>query len=302
MAVPLPNLDDRRWIDLVEEGRSLIPFYAPQWTDHNIHDPGITIIELLAAIAEMDIYQLNRIPQERKLKFLALIGVHPFPPRPARTVMSFSLKNSALPFVLPAQVEFEGKDLHGERTRFRTLESVTVLNNQLAAVQFKEGNAFHDLTSRWRRGEEVQLLGPNPAPGTALYLGFQSPLPRNLPVNLFFIFVDLQASAQEAECLRLELKQSEEDCRSPRPNPCRAQEAPNSSSETSNSGKRELSHHSAHIVWEFQAASGDWVRLESAAGEISDETRAFTLNGRVSINVPRPMRRRKIGVNTQELF
>ena len=302
MAVPLPNLDDRRWIDLVEEGRSLIPFYAPQWTDHNIHDPGITIIELLAAIAEMDIYQLNRIPSERKRKFLALIGVHPFPPRPARTVMSFSLRNSALPFLLPAQVEFEGKDLHGERTRFRTLESVTVLASQLAAVQFKEGNAFHDLTSRWRRGEEVQLLGPNPAPGTALYLGFASPLPRTLPVDLFFIFADLRASAQEAERLRLELKQSQEDCRSPRPNPCRDQEAPNSSAETTNSGRHELSHHSVHTVWEFLAPSGDWVRLESAAGEIIDETRAFTLNGRVSINVPRPMRRRKIGVNTQELF
>ena len=25
----LPNLDDRRWADLVEEARALIPFYAP---------------------------------------------------------------------------------------------------------------------------------------------------------------------------------------------------------------------------------------------------------------------------------
>jgi hypothetical protein len=48
MGVPLPNLDDRRWIDLVEEGRSLLPFYAPQWTDHNIHDPGITLLELFS--------------------------------------------------------------------------------------------------------------------------------------------------------------------------------------------------------------------------------------------------------------
>ena len=45
MKVPLPNLDDRRWADLVDEGRSLIPFYAPDWTDHNIHDPGITFLQ-----------------------------------------------------------------------------------------------------------------------------------------------------------------------------------------------------------------------------------------------------------------
>ena len=28
MSVPLPNLDDRRWADLVDEGRSLIPLGA----------------------------------------------------------------------------------------------------------------------------------------------------------------------------------------------------------------------------------------------------------------------------------
>ena len=75
MKVPLPNLDDRRWTDLVDEGRSLIPLYAPKWTDHNIHDPGITLTELFAWIAEMDIYQLNRIPDRHKRKFLALIGI-----------------------------------------------------------------------------------------------------------------------------------------------------------------------------------------------------------------------------------
>jgi hypothetical protein len=299
MAVPLPNLDDRRWVDLVEEGRSLIPFYAPQWTDHNIHDPGITIIELLAAIAEMDIYQLNRIPIERKLKFLALIGVYPFPPRASRTVMSFTVKDSATPFFLPAQVEFEGKDLHGETTRFRTLEPLTLVANELAAVQVKNDNAFQDLTSRWQRGEEIQLLGANPAPGAALYLGFTAPLPRNLPVDLFFTFGDLQVMAAEEERLRLELKQGEAACRSPRTNPCQDDEA---LAEPVDAGKQLLSHHSAFTVWEFLSPGGDWTRLDAADGQVSDETRAFTLNGRVRINVPRAMGRRKIGVNAQELF
>jgi len=46
--LPLPNLDDRRWADLVDEGRTLIPVSAPAWTDHNIHDPGVTLMEMLA--------------------------------------------------------------------------------------------------------------------------------------------------------------------------------------------------------------------------------------------------------------
>jgi hypothetical protein len=47
--------------DLVQEARALIPRRAPAWTDHNVHDPGITFIELFAWLVEMQLYQLNRV-------------------------------------------------------------------------------------------------------------------------------------------------------------------------------------------------------------------------------------------------
>jgi len=73
MPLTLPNLDDLRWDDLVEEGRSLIPAYAPQWTDHNPSDPGITLIELLAYASERLMYQTNRITTQHMIEFLRLI-------------------------------------------------------------------------------------------------------------------------------------------------------------------------------------------------------------------------------------
>ena len=105
MALPLPNLDDRRWLELVDEARTLIPVYAPQWTDHNLHDPGITFLELLAWIAEMDIYQANRIPDRHRFAFLALAGIEPRRPRGASTVASFELGAGAPPTPLPAGIE-----------------------------------------------------------------------------------------------------------------------------------------------------------------------------------------------------
>src|SRR5215207_6257764 len=113
MPIPLPNLDDRTWEDLVKEGRSLIPTYAPEWTDHNVHDPGITVMELLAWIAEMDIYQLDRISDEHKRKFLALVGVTPEPPRAAQNVLSFILKTGKLKQELTAGTEFYASDPSG---------------------------------------------------------------------------------------------------------------------------------------------------------------------------------------------
>ncbi|NIM16384.1 MAG: hypothetical protein GTO45_30700 [Candidatus Aminicenantes bacterium] len=74
MSIPLPNLDDRRFDDLVEELRTLIPRYVSEWTDHNLSDSGITLMELLVWLTEMTLYRLNQIPTEHYLKFLKLIG------------------------------------------------------------------------------------------------------------------------------------------------------------------------------------------------------------------------------------
>ena len=48
MALPVPNLDDRRFQDLVDEAKRLVQQRCPEWTDHNVSDPGVTLIETFA--------------------------------------------------------------------------------------------------------------------------------------------------------------------------------------------------------------------------------------------------------------
>ena len=74
MALPLPNLDDRTYADLVQEARSLILTYDPSWTNHNPSDPGITLIELFAWLTEQLIYRANRIPDQHVRIFLKLLN------------------------------------------------------------------------------------------------------------------------------------------------------------------------------------------------------------------------------------
>jgi len=76
MTLPKENLDDKNFEELVKEAVARIPVYAPEWTDHNIHDPGITFIELFAWLAEMQIYRLNMISDKSYRKFLTLVGIH----------------------------------------------------------------------------------------------------------------------------------------------------------------------------------------------------------------------------------
>lgn len=75
MALPIPNLDDRSYNDLMNEAQALIPVYNKDWTNHNPSDPGITLLELFAWLTEMVIYRVNQVPEANYRNFLKLIGV-----------------------------------------------------------------------------------------------------------------------------------------------------------------------------------------------------------------------------------
>ena len=62
MPLPEPILDDLRFQkDLVDEARRRIIRYCPEWTDYNLSDPGITLIELFAWMTEQLTYRLNQV-------------------------------------------------------------------------------------------------------------------------------------------------------------------------------------------------------------------------------------------------
>jgi hypothetical protein len=101
-------------------------------------------------------------------------------------VLAFRLAAGKPPRILPADLEIEAEDLAGERTVFRTLEPVTVVDLHLKAVQTGNSTGIVDRTARSRRGETTDLFGDDPAPGAAAYLGFDRPLPVGVPVSLAF--------------------------------------------------------------------------------------------------------------------
>ncbi len=91
MALPVPNLDDRRFQDLVDDAKRLVQQRCPEWTDHNVSDPGVTLIEAFAFMTDQLLYRLNRVPDRHYVKFLELIGVRLFPPTAARAGVTFCL-------------------------------------------------------------------------------------------------------------------------------------------------------------------------------------------------------------------
>jgi hypothetical protein len=77
MPIPLPNLDDLTFADLVAEARALIPLLAPEWTDHNPSDPGIVLVEMLAWLTEAALFQVDQVTPAHIERFLGLLNGPP---------------------------------------------------------------------------------------------------------------------------------------------------------------------------------------------------------------------------------
>lgn len=268
MSIALPNLDDRRWSDLVEQGRALVPLYAPEWTDHNVSDPGITLMELFAWVAEMDIYRLNRLTDAQKLRLLALMGVRPAPPRPATVASALRITAGAAPVSLPVGSEFEGTRLDGSSALLRSKNAIDVVQAELRAVQRKDAAGFQNLTATWTRQEGIALFGDDPVPGAAFYLGFDTALPAGTWMQLFAVIGGAQASLAERARIVADT-QAHAQATAP------------------------LVHHGASVAWEYLAdagASGTWLALEAV-----DDTRAFSLSGTVRLRPVQAMKLATVG-------
>lgn len=118
MPIPIPALDDRRYEDLVAELVASIPAHTPEWTNPRAGDPGRTIIELFAWLGDALLYRANLIPERQRLAFLRLLGQPLRAARPARGIVTVSLKeNDPLayfavrpPATFPGPAPFEARD------------------------------------------------------------------------------------------------------------------------------------------------------------------------------------------------
>jgi hypothetical protein len=123
MPLQIPNLDDRRYQDLLNDALARIPVHNPEWTNFNKSDPGVTLIELFAFMTENLLYRSNQIPERNRKKFLQLLGV---PLRPASSAIGLvSFTNDRGP--LETITLNSGLEVRAGQVPFRTDQGLDVL-------------------------------------------------------------------------------------------------------------------------------------------------------------------------------
>ncbi|MBL8298432.1 MAG: putative baseplate assembly protein [Rhodanobacteraceae bacterium] len=256
MPLPKPTLDTRSFDQLVDEGRALIPRLAPLWTDHNYSDPGITLIDLMAWLTEMDLFRLDRVSDEQVRAFLRLVGVTPRAPQVAQAVL---LLQAASEQPLPAGLQLAGG--------FQTQEAITVSSARLTQVLASDGR---DLSAANTSAQPWLPFAGEMRNDTALYLGFDAPLASaGATLSLWVWTPDHVADGATRSRLIEEWTQATEA----RTSWCSADLGQLPSWHE---------HHDVRLRWEFHAGAGAWKPLHA----VVDETRALTLTGPVRFEAP----------------
>ncbi|AIR98921.1 putative baseplate assembly protein [Streptomyces glaucescens] len=181
MALPSPNLDDRRFQQLVDEAKRYVQQRAPEWTDHNVSDPGVTLIETFAYLVDQLLYRLNRVPDKNYTAFLDLLGIRLFPPAAAVAEVDFWL-SAPQPDTVALPAGTEVTTARGGETDdavvFTTTAELHILPSELTRlVTAHRSGEQTDRTGALAEGRDIPCFQATPEPGDALLFGLPTAVP-----------------------------------------------------------------------------------------------------------------------------
>jgi predicted phage baseplate assembly protein len=163
----------------VDEARLRIIRYCPEWTEYNLSDPGITLIELFAWMTELIVYRLNKVPDKNYVKFLDLVGVELMPAASAEAELIFRLSapfplspDNNTPAVVPSGLEI-ATDAIGDSPEviFTTVKPLLIFGPILSQLR---GDDFHKNYLPRLNVEFFPAFGAGrPQVGATFYLGFE---------------------------------------------------------------------------------------------------------------------------------
>jgi len=266
----VPIIDDRRFDDIVAEMRTRIVRYTPEWTDFNDNDPGITMVQLFAWLADMMLYRMNQVPLLNYIKFLQLLGIELNAAGPAQAEITFPV---ATGFTDPYVIVPQGTQVAATSTDgspplvFETDRALYAFAPLLKSLQAFDSVDYTDVhADNDDPGQGFEPFGPAVA-GSALLLGFDyaGAFPAQVELNLA-----VWAFAPETQ---------------PAPYNCGLPQT--------------QSYPSAQIAWEYWNGS-DWRALTL----LKDETLALTQTGHVLLKTPAKelMSKALMGVESEQRY
>lgn len=156
------NLNDKTYEQLLAQAIAKIPLYSKEWTNFNVSDPGITILQNFTAFQLVQQTAIDRVSDEILLAMLRLVGCTPCPDRAAQILVQAPAEGGGI-------LE-KGHRLWSGGIPFETLTTRFLQPWGLKAVYACRGDAVRDLTKRLTSGADAAAFpfGQDPQAGDAL--------------------------------------------------------------------------------------------------------------------------------------
>ncbi len=178
MSLPAPQLDDRTFQGLVDEAKRMVQQRCPEWTDHNVSDPGVTLIETFAYMVDQLVWRLNRVPEKTYIKFLELLGMSLRPPMAARTDITFWLSAELdQEVVVPSGVQVSTPRTEVEGIAFTTTETLAIQPCTRTFVATEIENLQVNHTDTLDNGAPFYAFGRVPNVGDCFYVALSKAVP-----------------------------------------------------------------------------------------------------------------------------
>ena len=181
------KLDDQTYDEIVEQAKARLPWLCPVWTDHNAHDPGITLLELMAWYKELQQYHMDQLTPDIQQKLLELTGIRPQLEQAARCALEIGPED-------PAHLSLS-RLTNEKEIVFELEEPIPANRPELKAILIRQGGKQEDVSSLVRGGppfrpfsfgggeESVLCLGFSQIPEKTLRIWFDVAPPSGPPRN-----------------------------------------------------------------------------------------------------------------------
>lgn len=166
------DLDGKSYEQIREEAIARIPLYSREWTNYNVSDPGITILENFAAFMALQQSELNEVPEKARRRLLELAG---FTARKGNCAQAYILpeqENTKQDSFLPDRMKLYAQDICFELEQNVPVREMRILSVKSSAVRrdLSQSRQINNLLDKHGFKGGLPLFGESPSGGETVHL------------------------------------------------------------------------------------------------------------------------------------
>lgn len=180
------ELDSRSYREIEEDAVFHIPREYPEWTNYNLADPGMTLVQLLSWLTEVQQYHLSQPSEGKRRKYLKLLGVEVRHALPSLGAVSLETgwEQAGRQFSLLQGTRFLAEDMVFETTKKEWIHSARLIGAYM--TEGESLRSYHNIGNDFDKQMRLYPFGEEPEIGNQCYFILDQALVGTQTMEIYF--------------------------------------------------------------------------------------------------------------------